>query len=180
MTLAYTKGMEVGTDAPTFSLPGVDGKDHSLDDYRDARAVVVVFTCNHCPYAIAVEDRLIALQAEYGPRGVQLIAISANDHPSDTFDKMRQRAQDKGFNFPYLHDESQRIARAYEAVCTPDFYALGPDRKLAYNGRLDDNWKDAAAVQRPELALALDRILAEKPIDFDVTPSMGCSIKWRQ
>jgi len=179
MALAYTKGMPLGTEAPAFELPGVDGEMHALSRYAEATAVVVVFTCNHCPYAVAVEERLIALQREYGPRGVQLIAISANDHPSDTFPKMQQRAKERGFNFPYLYDESQEVARAYGAACTPDIYAFGPNRALAYNGRFDDSWQDAAAVQRRELALALDRILDGKPVDFEVTASMGCSIKWR-
>ena len=178
--VAYSKGMEVGTPAPPFSLPGIDGKTYALDSFADV--LVVVFTCNHCPYAKAVEDRLIALQRDYAPRGVRLVAINPNDdkaYPEDSFAKMVERAQQKGFNFPYLRDDSQAVARAYDAACTPDIFVFGKERKLVYNGRLDDSWQDPAKVQRQDLRRALDAALEGRSVDFEPVPSMGCSIKWK-
>jgi peroxiredoxin len=180
--VAYSKGMPVGMPAPAFDLPGVDGKRHSLDSFRDAKALVVVFTCNHCPYAKAVEERLVALQRDYAPRGVRLCAINPNDdakYPDDAFEPMVARARERGFNFPYLRDETQSVARAYDAACTPDIFVFDAARALRYNGRFDDNWQDPAKVTRQDLRLALDRVLAGEPIAFDPVPSMGCSIKWK-
>lgn len=183
MALTHSKGMPLGTEAPPFSLPGTDSRTYSLEDFADAKALVVVFTCNHCPYAQAAEDRLVRLQAEYADRGVRLVAINPNDdrgYPADSFPKMIERASEKGFNFPYLRDESQEVARAYDAVCTPDVFVFGPDRRLVYNGRIDDDWRDEAAVTRHDLRDVLDAVLADRaPALPEVVPSMGCSIKWR-
>ncbi|HMI93767.1 MAG TPA: thioredoxin family protein [Polyangiales bacterium] len=198
--VAYSNGMAVGTAAPAFDLPGVDGRSHSLASFSDARALVVIFTCNHCPYAKAVEERLVALQRDYLARGVRLCAINPNDeqaYPDDSFAAMVERAQLKGFNFPYLRDQSQTVARAYDAACTPDIFLFGPERdasaaeraagdatvtgrKLIYNGRLDDNWQQPDKVQRHDLRRALDLTLESRPLDFDPVPSMGCSIKWKR
>jgi peroxiredoxin len=184
MALEYSKGMPVGTAAPPFSLPATDGETYSLDDFADAKALVVVFTCNHCPYAKAAEDRLIEIQRDYGDRGVQLVAINPNDastHPGDSFENMVARAREKGFNFPYLRDESQAVARAYDAACTPDLFVFGPDRKLVYNGRLDDSWQDPAKVTRRDLREVLDAVLEGRDPQLpEVVPSMGCSIKWKR
>ncbi len=142
--------MALGTTAPAFSLPAVDGRTYTLGDFDDALALVVVFTCNHCPYAVACEDRLIALQAEFDPR-VRFAAINSNDgerYPQDSFAAMKTRAAERRFNFPYLYDETQQVARAYDAACTPDIFVFDSARALTYNGRLDDNWKDASAVTR--------------------------------
>ena len=180
--VAYSKGMSKGTDAPPFALPGVDGNTYSLDAFKDARLLVVVFTCNHCPYAIAVEDRLIALQRDYASRGVRICAINPNDagaYPDDSLPKMIERAASKGFNFPYLRDETQTVARAYDAACTPDIFVFDARRKLVYNGRFDDNWKEPDKVQRRDLRLCLDALLADRALDFEPMPSMGCSIKWK-
>jgi peroxiredoxin len=174
--------MPLGTPAPAFSLPGVDGKTWSLDSFSDAELLVVVFTCNHCPYAIASEDRLLQLQADYRGKGVRLVAISANDaakYPDDSFDEMKKRAAEKRFTFPYLYDESQAVARAYDAACTPDIFVFDRDRKLIYNGRIDDNWQKPADVTRRDLRAVLDAALAGKSVDFEHVPSMGCSIKWK-
>jgi peroxiredoxin len=182
MPVMHSKGMPIGTPAPPFELPGVDGETRSLDSFSDAELLVVVFTCNHCPYAIASEDRLIALQNDYRAKGVQVVAINPNDavsYPDDSFDKMKQRAAEKRFNFPYLRDESQEVARAYDAACTPDIFVFGQDRKLVYNGRIDDNWKEPEKVTRHELREVLDAALQGKSVDFEHTPSMGCSIKWK-
>jgi peroxiredoxin len=182
MPVMHSNGMPIGTSAPAFSLPGVDGETRSLDSFSDAELLVVVFTCNHCPYAIACEDRLIAIQDDYRDQGVQLVAINPNDdekYPDDSFDKMKERAAAKGFNFPYLRDESQEVARAYDAACTPDVFVFDRERKLLYNGRVDDNWKEPAQVTRRELRAVLDAALEGKTVDFEHVPSMGCSIKWK-
>jgi peroxiredoxin len=178
----HSKGMAVGTAAPAFSLPGVDGKTWSLDSFEDAKLLVVVFTCNHCPYAIASEDRLLKIQADYGNKGVQLVAINPNDadhYPADSFDNMKKRAAEKGFTFPYLYDESQSVARAYDAACTPDIFVFDRDRKLVYNGRIDDNWQKPESVTRRDLRAVLDAALEDRAVDFKHVPSMGCSIKWK-
>lgn len=182
MALMHSKGMPVGTPAPAFSLPGVDGQTWSLDSFADAELLVVVFTCNHCPYAIATEDRLLEIQRDYADRGVRLVAISSNDaakYPDDSFAEMKKRAQEKGFNFPYLYDESQDVARAYDAACTPDPFVFDRDRKLIYNGRVDDNWQEPSKVTRQDLRLVLDAALQGGAVDFEHVPSMGCSIKWK-
>jgi len=182
MALMHSKGMAVGTAAPAFSLPGVDGKTWSLDSFEDAKLLVVVFTCNHCPYAIASEDRLLKIQADYGNKGVQLVAINPNDadhYPADSFDNMKKRAAEKGFTFPYLYDESQSVARAYDAACTPDIFVFDRDRKLVYNGRIDDNWQKPESVTRRDLRAVLDAALEDRAVDFKHVPSMGCSIKWK-
>ena len=182
MPVMHSKGMPVGTPAPPFSLPGVDGQTLSLDSFSAAEVLVVVFTCNHCPYAIACEDRLIAIQRDYADKGVQLVGINPNDdekYPADSFDAMVARAAEKGFNFPYLRDESQEVARAYDAACTPDIFVFDRDRKLVYNGRIDDNWQQPENVTRRDLRAVLDATLEGKPFDFEPVASMGCSIKWK-
>jgi peroxiredoxin len=180
--VAYSKGMPVGTRAPDFSLPGVDGKTYTLDTFRDAPLLVVIFTCNHCPYAQALEPRFIELQRDYAERGVKLVGINPNDaasYPDDDFAHMQARAKEHGWNFPYLRDESQSVARAYEAACTPDIFVFDGDRTLRYNGRCDDNWRDPGQVKQRDLRRALEALLAGKPIDFQVSPALGCSIKWK-
>ena len=180
--VAYSKGMPAGTPAPGFRLPGVDGETYSLDSFREAKLLVVIFTCNHCPYAQALEQRFVELQRDYAAAGVRLCAISSNDdraYPEDSFANMKVRAKEQGWNFPYLHDASQEIARAYDAACTPDIFVFDAERKLRYNGRCDDNWKEADKVSERDLRRAVDLLLAGKPIDFQVHPALGCSIKWR-
>ena len=182
MPVMHSKGMPIGTPAPSFSLPGVDGKTWSLDSFDDAQLLVVVFTCNHCPYAIASEDRLIDIHRDYKSRGVQLVAINPNDankYPADSFDKMKERAADKGFDFPYLYDESQEVARSYDAACTPDIFVFDRDRKLIYNGRIDDNWQEPDRATRHDLRRVIDAALEGRAVGFEHVPSMGCSIKWK-
>lgn len=183
MAVTSSQGLPIGTPAPAFSLPATDGKTYSLDDFADAKVLVVVFTCNHCPYAKAVEDRLVRFQADYYDRGVRVVAINSNDdqgYPEDSFENMVKRAKEKGFNFPYLRDESQDVARAYHAACTPDPFVFGPDRKLVYNGRIDDSWKDESKVTRHDLREVVDALLEGRAPNLpEVVPSMGCSIKWK-
>ncbi len=181
MALVHSKGMALGTSAPAFTLPGVDGRDWSLADFAGTDALVVVFTCNHCPYAKAAEDRLIALQEELS-ECIRIVAINPNDatrYPADSFEAMKKRSDDKGFNFPYLFDETQEVARAYDAACTPDIFVFDRLHKLTYNGRLDDNWQDPSSVTRYDLRDAVTATITGDPIEFDVHASMGCSIKWK-
>jgi peroxiredoxin len=174
----------IGSIAPDFSLKGVDEKIHQLSDFTHARALVVLFICNHCPYVIATQDRFNQLAKETTPRGIQWVGINSNDslsYPEDSFDAMKIRAKEKGLVFPYLHDSAQEVAKAYGAVCTPEIFVYRNESNkfvLRYNGRLDDNWNDADAVTQKELAMALERILEGKLPDPDQKPSMGCSIKW--
>src|SRR5215471_8546244 len=174
---------ELGTPCPDFRLPGVDGRTWALADFAASPVLVVMFICNHCPYVKAVEGRLIELGRSYGPRGVQLCAICSNDaasYPDDAFDKLAARWRERSYGFPYLHDESQDVARAFGAVCTPDIFVYDAGRRLAYRGRVDDSWKDESKVTRRELAAALDALLAGHKPSPEQRPSMGCSIKWKQ
>jgi peroxiredoxin len=182
MALIQSEPISLGADAPDFSLPGVDGATYSLDSFADADVLTVMFICNHCPYVQAVEDRLVALGNELQPKGAAFVAIMPNDvnrYPADHPDRMRERAEAKGYPFPYLYDESQSAARAYGAVCTPDIFVFDNDRKLAYRGRIDDNWRDPSRVSRHELRDAIEALLAGRRPEPDQIPSMGCSIKWR-
>lgn len=173
--------LKIGDAAPNWSgLTGVDGKQHSLSDYEKAKLVVVVFTCNHCPVAKAYEDRLIALQKEYAPKGVQFVAINPNSpkkQPEDSLEKMKERASSKGFNFPYVVDATQQVAKDYGATCTPHIFVLDQERKVAYMGAIDDSM-NADKVKEPFLRNALDALLkGEKPAKA-VTKQFGCGIKW--
>jgi peroxiredoxin len=173
--------MALGTAAPDFSLPGTDGNAYSLASFAEADVLVVVFTCNHCPYAIASEDRLIELQLRYSAR-VRFVLVNSNDsalYPEDSFDEMVSRAKNKAFPFPYLHDASQEVARAYDAACTPDVFVFDAARALRYNGRIDDNWQHPEKVTRRDLEAVLDDLLAGRDISIVCVPSMGCSIKWK-
>jgi peroxiredoxin len=183
MALTESRDLPLGTSCPDFRLRSVDGKTFARDDFRDRAALVVLFICNHCPYVQAVEDRIVALGREYGPRGVQLVGICSNDptdYPDDRPEKLLQRWREKRYGFPYLVDETQDVARAFGAVCTPDIYVFDRDRKLAYHGRIDDNWQQPAKVTRRDLAAALDALLAGKPPSRQQTSSIGCSIKWHK
>jgi peroxiredoxin len=178
--MAFT--LSIGQDAPDFSLPGVDGKTYTLASFKDAKLLVIVFSCNHCPYVVGSEDRMIALAKDYATRGVTMVAINSNEtdnHPEDSFEHMVARARDKKFPFAYLRDESQQVARAYGALRTPHFYVFDADRKLRYTGRMDDNPKDASAARTHELRDALDDLLSGKPVRVPVTNPLGCNVKWR-
>ncbi len=180
MALTESTQTPLGTPMPEWHLQGVDGRPWRHDDFRTP-ALLVVFMCNHCPYVQAVDDRINALALTYRGR-CAVVAISSNDpeqYPEDGLQAMGERAIEKEYAFHYLFDETQETAKAFGAVCTPDFFLYGPNRKLAYRGRLDDNWRDAQAVTREELKAAIDAVLAGKAPDPDHKPSMGCSIKWR-
>jgi peroxiredoxin len=174
----------IGSPVVDFSLKNVDGKTVAVGDFADKSVLVVVFSCNHCPYAQAYQDRLIALQNQYKSKGVQFVLINPNDpkkQPQDSFENMQKRAAEKKYPFPYLIDETQAIARAYGAARTPEVYVFGPDRKLIYQGRIDDNTEEKQ-VKAHDLKNALDLIFAGTPdkISPNVTKAFGCTIKWRE
>ncbi len=174
-------GLKIGDPAPDFELPGVDGKTYRLEDFADKGVLGVAFICVHCPYVQAYEDRFIAVQNEYASKGVQLVGINPNDstkYPEDSFDNMKRRAEQKDYPFPYLRDKGQDVADAYGAQATPEFFIFDKDRKLAYRGRLDDNYQDPTAVQNEYLRDALDTILAGEELEQTFVPAIGCSIKW--
>jgi peroxiredoxin len=182
MALTYSEMIPLGKSAPAFSLRGLDEKTWSLDSFKDRKAVVIMFICVHCPYVKAVEDRLAALANEFATQGVQFVGINSNDtdqYPEDSPENMELQAKRVGFQFPYLIDESQSVARAYGAVCTPDIFVFDKNRKLVYRGRIDDSWKDPAKVRRRDLHAALEAVVAGSSVNDDQIPSMGCSIKWR-
>lgn len=174
---------DLGLSAPDFSLPGIDGKTWSLAELKGERGTVVVFICNHCPYVKGITDRLVAAANALRAKGVNLIAINSNDainYPEDSFDNMKLFAAERGFTFPYLFDESQDVAKAYGAVCTPDFFGYDKDMTLAYRGRLDEGRKDPPPPgARAELVEAMTHVAETGEAPDDQIPSMGCSIKWK-
>jgi len=175
--------LPLGTAAPDFSLPDVDGKTVSLADFADAPALVVIFMCNHCPYVKHVAAGLARLAREYQQRGVAVVGINSNDvanFPDDAPAKMAQEVELRGYTFPYLFDETQEVAKAYQAACTPDFYVFDKDRKLAYRGQMDASRPGSAVeVTGQDLRAALDAVLAGNPAPQDQKPSIGCNIKWK-
>jgi peroxiredoxin len=174
--------LEIGRAAPDFSLPATDGETYTLASFADAAVLVVVFSCNHCPYVVGSEGRMIALANDYAAKGVRLVAVNSNEdehHPEDGFEAMVARAAEKRFPFVYLRDESQDVAVAYGALRTPHFYVFDRDRKLVYTGRMDDHPKDASQAKTHELRDALDDVLAGRPVRVPVTNPLGCNVKWR-
>ena len=170
--------LNIGDPAPQWTgIVGTDDKPHSLADYKDAKAVVVVFTCNHCPVATAYQERLVALQKDYKDKGVQVIAICVNKGAADDLDAMKKRAESAGFNFPYLYDPTQQVGRDYGATCTPHAFVLDKDRKLAYMGAIDDNMH-ADKVEKHYIRAALDALLDGKTPETPVTRQFGCGIHY--
>lgn len=170
------------TGAPGFELEGVDGRTHSLEDYADADLLVLVQSCNHCPYVQAWEDRMSALQRDYADRGVRLVAVNSNDaeaYPEDSFEEMRSRATRRGFAFDYLYDPSQGVARALGAERTPEVFLFDRDRRLRYHGAIDDS-RDETGVTQHYLRDALDAMLAGREPPVAETPPVGCTVKWRR
>ncbi|MQX37592.1 thioredoxin family protein [Roseospira navarrensis] len=179
----HTPICDFGWPAPDFSLPGVDGRTWSLSDVRGPKGTLIVFICNHCPYVKAVIDRLVRDAHALMDQGVGVAAICSNDpvqYPDDSFENMKAFAAQHGFRFPYLHDESQAVAKAYDAVCTPDFFGFDAGLGLQYRGRLDSSGKQPAAPDaRRELFGAMSAVADTGQGPRDQTPSMGCSIKWK-
>jgi len=183
MTSLTTPSSAIGTPATPFALRGVDGTTHSLASARGPSGVVVMFICNHCPYVKHVQQELAALGREYGKRGAAVVAISSNDvanYPDDAPDKMKLEKERAGYTFPYLFDESQDVAKAYQAACTPDFFVFDGDRKLVYRGQMDESRPgNGVPVTAKDLRAALDAVLASREVPADQKPSIGCNIKWR-
>lgn len=176
--------LPLGTSAPDFSLVNVDGKVVSLSDFADAPALLIIFMCNHCPYVIHIADHLAALANEYMARGVAVVGISSNDvasYPADSPEQMVAEAEQRGYAFPYLYDETQEVAQTYRAACTPDFFLFDANKKLAYRGQLDSSRPDSGIpVTGEDLRAALDAVLEGKAPDESQTPSLGCNIKWKE
>ena len=179
-----SKMLALGTKAPGFNLPDtVSGRQISLDTYKSDKATVVMFLCNHCPYVKHVNNELVRLANDYLPKGVKFIAISSNDvkkYPEDSPDKMKATAKTLGYPFPYLFDETQEVARTYDAACTPDFYIFDRNLELVYRGQLDNSRPgNDIPVTGSDVRAALDAILAGSSPDPLQKPSLGCSIKWK-
>ena len=174
--------LQPGEPAPDFTLRGTDDRTYTLATFADKPVLVVVFSCNHCPYVQAYEDRLIALQRDYAERGVQVVAINSNDdrtYAEDSFENMIARSRAKSFNFPYLRDQTQKIAQAYGATHTPQLFVFGSDRTLRYTGKIDDNWQRPQSVTRHYLREAIDSVLTGRNPAEAITHAIGCTIKWR-
>ena len=173
---------KIGDKAVDFSLPGVDGKVYSLNDFKNKKILVIIFMCNHCPYVQAYIERMKAVQNDYGVKGVQVAGINSNDeinYPGDSFEKMIEFNKNRKLNFPYLRDEDQTVASAYGAQCTPECFVFDAERKLRYHGRIDDNYKDENAVKTYDLRNAINALLHNQKVVIELTPAIGCSIKWR-
>ena len=181
MAAVESQMLELGTPAPQFTLPDPDGNEHRLTE--GAKAYLVMFICNHCPFVKHVREELARLGRDYGGRDVQIIAINSNDvttHPADSPDNMKAEAATFGYTFPYLYDEDQSVAKSYRAACTPDFYLFDADQLLVYRGQLDDSRpSNNEPVDGHNLRAALDAVLSGNPVDSEQKPSIGCNIKWK-
>lgn len=175
--------LPLGTKAPDFELINVDGTLVRLADFHGAPALLIVFMCNHCPYVLHIADHLAALAREYQQRGVAVVGINSNDagqYPQDSPEQMVHEAEQRGYSFPYLYDETQEVAQAYRAACTPDFFLFDDQQRLVYRGQLDSSRpKSDVPVTGSDLRAALDAVLAGRPVVDHQRPSMGCNIKWR-
>lgn len=183
MALTNSTMLPLGSAATPFDLPATDGKRYSLDAFPHAKAFLVAFICNHCPYVKHVRAGFAALASDYMAKGVAVVGISSNDtqaYPDDSFAKMTEEAAQAGYTFPYLFDESQAVAKAYHAACTPDFYVFDAGRRLVYRGQMDGSRPgNGAAVTGADLRAALDAVLAGQSPSTEQKPSIGCNIKWR-
>ena len=175
--------LSLGTAAPDFSLPGVDGKTVALGDFQGAPALLVIFLCNHCPFVKHVADGLTALARDYQEKGVGIVGINSNDvanHPEDSPEKMVEEARERGYPFAYLFDGSQEVARDYQAACTPDFFVFDGEQKLVYRGQMDGSRPGSdVSVTGEDLRAALDAVLKGEAVSADQKPSIGCNIKWQ-
>ena len=177
------KDLPLGSLLPGFSnLPGTDGKKYSSSDFQNTPVLVIVFSCNHCPYVRAYENRIMELQQNYSKRGVKVVAVNSNDavnYPQDDFPSMMKRAKDMNFNFIYLRDENQDVAEAFGATHTPQFFVFDGERKLQYKGKMDDNWEEPSQVKQNYLREAIEALLDGKKVQIPETYSIGCTIKWK-
>lgn len=175
--------VELGTPAPDFNLPGPDGELVSLHDFDDSPGLLVAFLCNHCPYVQHIRHKFAAFAREYQPKGLQVVGINANDvanYPDDSPAKMAEEIRTIGYTFPYLYDETQEVAKRYQAACTPDFFLFDKNRKLVYRGQFDDSRpRNDAPVTGNDLRAAVDAVLAGQAVAKEQKPSLGCNIKWK-
>lgn len=180
---ASTMLLPLGAQAPQFRLPDTEGRLVGLENFAGAPALLVIFMCNHCPYVKHIADKLAELAREYQSRGVAVVGINSNDiehFPEDAPEKMREEVQLRGYSFPYLFDESQEVAKAYRAACTPDFYLFDKERRLVYRGQMDDSRPgNDVPVTGSDLTAAIDALLAGRPPAEQQKPSLGCNIKWK-
>lgn len=183
MVMTPSTMLPIGTTAPSFTLKEADGQKVSLDDFASRQAVLVMFICNHCPFVKHIASELANLARDYQPKGVGIVAINSNDvakYPDDAPEKMAEEKKLRGYTFPYLFDETQEVAKAYRAACTPDFFLFDGDMKLVYRGQLDDSRPDSGIpVTGKDLRAAIDALLTGEPIPEPQKPSIGCNIKWK-
>ncbi len=184
MVVTASKMFDLGTPAPDFNLPDTQGNIVSLGNFKDAPALLVVFMCNHCPFVKHILDGMVDLVRQYQAKGVAVVGINSNDvanFPDDRPEKMAKVAEESGFTFPYLYDESQEVAKAYSAACTPDFFLFDKERKLVYRGQMDDSRPGGEVpVTGVDLIKAMDAVLAGRDTSSDQKPSIGCNIKWKK
>ncbi|MDC7227992.1 MAG: thioredoxin family protein [Spirochaetales bacterium] len=183
MSLTPSTMLPLGTTAPDFNLKDPDGISVNLDSFKNSKALLVVFICNHCPYVLHIIDEFSKIAAEYQKRGLGVVGINSNDvetYPQDSPEKMSDFINKHNLSFPYLYDESQSVGREYRAACTPDFFLFDEDRKLVYRGQLDESRPaNDIPVSGGDLKAAMDAVLAGRPVPGDQKPSMGCNIKWK-
>jgi peroxiredoxin len=183
MALTPSNMLPLGTPAPDFALTGTDGNTYTLQSFAAGKLLLVVFICNHCPFVKHIQAELARLGRDCREEGVAMVAISSNDveaYPADSMDNMRDEAANAGYVFPYLLDETQQVAKAYDAACTPDFYLFDGARKLVYRGQFDDSRPNSAIpVTGKDLRAAIDAALSGQPLPVEQRPSMGCNIKWK-
>jgi peroxiredoxin len=175
--------LSLGEKAPDFALPDTEGRVVRLSDFDGAPALLVIFMCNHCPYVKHIADELARFAKEYQAKGVAIVGINSNDvanYPDDSPEKMREEVKLRGYTFPYLYDETQEVAKAYRAACTPDFFLFDKEHRLVYRGQFDDSRpSNGVPVTGKDLRAALDAVLSGKPVPPDQKPSLGCNIKWK-
>jgi len=180
---ASTMMLSLGAKAPDFALPDTEGRLVRLSDFQGAPALLVIFMCNHCPYVKHIADELARFAKEYQAKGVAIVGINSNDaanYPDDSLEKMREEVKLRGYTFPYLYDETQEVAKAYRAACTPDFFLFDKEHRLVYRGQFDDSRpSNGVPVTGKDLRAALDAVLSRKPVPPDQKPSLGCNIKWK-
>ena len=184
MTATNSTMLTLGTPAPTFSLPDTEGKTVSLEDFKGVPALLVIFMCNHCPYVKHILNDLIELAKEYQAKGAAVVGINSNDvtnYPDDHPEMMAKLVKESGFTFPYLYDETQEVAKAYNAACTPDFFLFDEERKLVYRGQMDDSRPGSnIPVTGADLTAAIEDVIAGRTVNSEQKPSMGCNIKWKK
>jgi len=177
-----TNTLSISSKLPNFNLKGVDGNLYSPDSFADATALIIIFSCNHCPYVQAYEGRIMEIQKKYKQKGVSVIAINSNDdtsYPDDSFENMKLRARERNFNFLYLRDEDQSTAKSFDATHTPEIFLFNSKRELVYHGKIDDNWQEPQRVINHYLEDALDELFENREISVPETYSIGCTIKWK-